>query len=45
MNNYNIGYKAFGELYFAKVQANNIKDLIDYCTYNIYGEVVLIQKV
>lgn len=45
MKCYNIGYKAYGELYFVKVHANNIKELIDYCTYNIYGEVVLIQKV
>ncbi len=45
MNKYDIGYKAFGKLYFVKVQANNIKELLDYCTYNIYGEVVLIKKV
>lgn len=44
MIKYIVGYEAFGELYFATLEATNIKDLIDYCFYNIYGEVVLIKK-
>lgn len=45
MNYYNIGYKVNNELYFAKIKADNLKELVDFCLYNIYGEVVLIQKI